>query len=108
MPALIDDWLVKKLNKYALSTREEYRRMVTFIKSKFDDEWLITDVKPTHIARFLDKHFEMKPNASNKYRALFSLLFAHAVRKGLRDTNPASEIGGAVEKNAIAILPTTS
>lgn len=98
MPALIDDWLLKKLGKYALSTREDYRRMATFIRGEFDDEWLVTDVKPTHIARFLDKHFEAKPNTSNKYRALFSLLFAHAVRKGLRDSNPASEVDGAIER----------
>jgi integrase len=98
MPALIDDWLVKKLGKYAQSTRQDYRRMATFIRSEFDNEWLVTDVKPTHIARFLDKHFEGKPNTSNKYRALFSLLFSHAVRKGLRDSNPASEVDGAVEK----------
>ncbi len=98
MPSLIDDWLLKKLGKYAPSTREDYRRMATFIRSEFDDEWLVTDVKPTHIARFLDKHFEAKPNTSNKYRALFSLLFAHAVRKGLRDSNPASEVQGAIER----------
>lgn len=97
MPGLIDDWMLKKLGKYALSTREEYRRMALFIKTEFDDEWQISDVKPTHIARFLDKHFETKPNASNKYRALFSLIFAHAVRKGLREVNPASEIAGAEE-----------
>jgi integrase len=97
MPALIDNWMLKKLGKYALSTREEYRRMALFIKSEFDHEWRITDVKPAHIARFLDKHFETKPNASNKYRALFSLIFQHAVRKGLRDVNPASEVAGAEE-----------
>lgn len=97
MPALIDDWMLKKLGKYAASTRDEYRRMALFIKGEFDDEWQVSDVKPTHIARFLDKHFEAKPNASNKYRALFSLIFAHAVRKGLRDANPASEVDGATE-----------
>ncbi|MGF6874182.1 tyrosine-type recombinase/integrase [Paraburkholderia sp. MM5477-R1] len=98
MPALIDDWMLKKFDKYALSTRGEYRRMALFIKSEFDDEWLISDVKPVNIARFLDKHFETKPNSSNKYRAVFSLIFAHAIRKGLRETNPVSEISGAEEK----------
>lgn len=97
MPALIDDWMLKKLGKYSASTQSEYRRMALFIKNEFDADWQVADVKPTHIARFLDKHFETKPNASNKYRALFSLIFSHAVRKGLRDANPASEIGGAEE-----------
>ncbi|WP_155524205.1 tyrosine-type recombinase/integrase [Burkholderia sp. PAMC 28687] len=98
MPALVDDWLVVKLPKYALSTREEYRRMATFIKSEFGDQWLIEDVRPTDIARFLDKHFATKPNMSNKYKNLFSLIFNHAVRKGLRDRNPAKEVDGAAEK----------
>lgn len=97
MPALIDDWMLKKLGKYSASTQAEYRRMALFIKSEFDDEWRVADVRPKHIAHFLDKHFETKPNASNKYRALFSLMFAHAVRKGLRDDNPASEVEGATE-----------
>ncbi len=97
MPSLIDDWMLKKLGKYALSTREEYRRMALFIKSEFDEKWGIADVRPADIAQFLDLHFETKPNASNKYRALFSLIFSHAVRKGLRDVNPASEVEGAEE-----------
>lgn len=98
MPALVDDWLLAKLRRYALKTREEYRRMATFIKSEFGSQWTVEDVRPTDIARFLDKHFSTKPNASNKYKALFSLIFAHAVRKGLRDRNPAREIEGAEEK----------
>jgi integrase len=98
MHALIDDWLLAKLPKYALKTREEYRRMATFIKSEFGPQWLIDDVRPADIAKFLDKHFETKPNTSNKYKALFSMIFAHAVRNGLRDANPATEVKGAEEK----------
>jgi integrase len=98
MPALVDDWLVVKLPRYALSTREEYRRMATFIKSEFGPQWTIEDVRPTDIARFLDKHFADKPNMSNKYRNLFALVFAHGIRKGLRDRNPAKEVEGSGEK----------
>ncbi|ACR29189.1 tyrosine-type recombinase/integrase [Burkholderia glumae] len=98
MPALIDDWLLVKLPKYALKTREEYRRMATFVKSEFGPQWTVEDVRPADIARFLDKHFSTKPNTSNKYKALLSLIFAHAVRKGLRDRNPAREVAGAEEK----------
>lgn len=97
MPALIDDWLVQKLPKYALGTREEYRRMATFLKAEFDREWTPEDVKPRHVARFLDKHFASKPNASNKYRALLSVIFTYAVRKGLCDRNPVREVAGASE-----------
>ncbi len=97
MPALIDAWLLAKLKGYAGKTQEEYRRMATFIKSEFDEQWRVEDVEPKDIARFLDKHFESKPNASNKYRALLSVMFTFAVRKGLRNTNPVSEVAGATE-----------
>lgn len=97
MPALVDDWLLTKLRSYAPKTQEEYRRMATFIKAEFDDQWRVEDVEPKDVARFLDKHFEDKPNASNKYRALMSVLFAHAVRKGMRNANPVREVQGASE-----------
>lgn len=97
MPALIDAWLLAKLATYSAKTQEEYRRMATFIKSEFDAQWRVEDVEPKDVARFLDKHFEAKPNASNKYRALLSVMFAFAVRKGLRNVNPVSEVAGATE-----------
>lgn len=97
MPALIDAWLLAKLASYAPKTQEEYRRMATFIRSEFDAQWQVDEVEPKDIARFLDKHFESKPNASNKYRALLSVMFTFAVRKGLRNANPVSEVAGATE-----------
>ncbi|WP_244118209.1 tyrosine-type recombinase/integrase [Burkholderia gladioli] len=97
MPALIDDWLLKKLKGYSANTQADYQRMALKIRDEFDEEWCVEDVRPADIARFLDKYFEAKPNTSNKYRALFSLIFAHAVRRGLRDVNPAAEVKGASE-----------
>lgn len=61
MPALIDSWLLAKLSSYAAKTQEEYRRMATFIRSESDSQWLVEDVEPKDIARFLDKHFDGKP-----------------------------------------------
>ncbi|MBB5443249.1 MULTISPECIES: tyrosine-type recombinase/integrase [unclassified Paraburkholderia] len=98
MPALVDDWMAVKLSGYSAKTRGQYQRMAHFIKSEFGPQWLIEDVRPADIARFLDKHFATKPNTANKYKALMSLLFVHAVRKGLRDRNPAREVEGAKEK----------
>jgi len=98
MPALIDSWLLAKLPSYAAKTQEEYRRVATFIKSEFDAQWRGgEDVEPKDVARFLDKHFEAKPNASNKYRVLMSVMFAFAVRKGLRNASLVSEVSGASE-----------
>lgn len=98
MPALIDDWMQKELSKLAPRTQLNYVKMLTFIRTEFDSQWHIEDVRPVDVARFLDKHFYDKPNSSNKHKALLSLLFAHAIRKGLRDRNPAREIRGAREK----------
>ncbi|BEU23234.1 tyrosine-type recombinase/integrase [Paraburkholderia sp. 22B1P] len=97
MPALIDDWMQKELPRYAPRTKQNYVLMLKLIRSEFDSEWLIDDVRPVDVARFLDKHFYDKPNTSNKYKALLSSLFTHAVRKGLRDRNPSREIRGAPE-----------
>lgn len=98
MPALIDDWVQKKLPDYAPKTRSNYAKMLSLIRQEFGPQWLIEDVRPADVARFLDKHFHDKPNSSNKYKALLSLIFMHAIRKGLRDRNPAREIGAAKEK----------
>jgi len=98
MPSLVDDWIAAKLSGYSAKTRGQYVRMAAFIKTDFDDKWAIEDVRPADIARFLDKHFSKKANTSNKYKALLSLIFTHAVRKGLRDRNPAREVEGAKEK----------
>ncbi|WP_323120028.1 tyrosine-type recombinase/integrase [Burkholderia alba] len=98
MPALVDDWVSSRLNGYTSKTRGQYIRMAAFIKSEFGPQWMIEDVRPADVARFLDKHFSSKPNTSNKYKALFSLIFSHAIRKGLRDRNPARELSGAKEQ----------
>lgn len=98
MPALIDDWMKKKLSGYAPRTQHNYAHMLTLIRAEFDTQWLIEDVRPADVARFLDKHFHDKPNASNKHKMLISMLFSHAIRKGLRDRNPARELGMAKEK----------
>ncbi|CAG9177595.1 tyrosine-type recombinase/integrase [Cupriavidus pampae] len=96
MSGLVDAWLLAKLKTYAAKTQEEYRRMATFVKEEFD-KFRVDEVQPKNVARFLDKHFESKPNTSNKYRALLSVMFTYAVRKGLRNSNPVSEVAGATE-----------
>lgn len=98
MPGLIEDWVQKKLPAYAPKTRANYAKMLGLIRREFGPQWLIEDVRPADVARFLDKHFHDKPNSSNKHKALLSLIFMHAVRKGLRDRNPAREIGAMKEK----------
>lgn len=97
IPDLVDEWLLTKLRNYSAKTQEEYRRMATFIKKEFDHRCRVEDAQPMHIARFLDKWFADKPNTSNKYRALLSVMFTYAVRKGLRNSNPVSEVAGATE-----------
>src|SRR5260363_290715 len=93
---LLERWKNEALSKYALKTRKEYIRM-TDIASKAFAEFDIEHVRPMHIAAFVDDNFIDKPNAANKYKALLSLVFSFAVRKGLRDDNPCRDIHGVPE-----------
>ncbi|CCD28857.1 Phage integrase family protein [Candidatus Glomeribacter gigasporarum BEG34] len=96
MVKLLERWKNEALSKYALKTRKEYIRM-TDIASKAFAEFDIEHVRPMHIAAFVDDNFIDKPNAANKYKALLSLVFSFAVRKGLRDDNPCRDIHGVPE-----------
>jgi integrase len=77
------------LRRYSQKTRGEYERMLGHIERWFQN-FDVHQVKPHHIAQQLDKKFATKPRTHNAYRALLSLLFKWAIRKGLRDTNPCA------------------
>ncbi len=97
MPALIDDWVQKKLPGYAAKTRSNYAKMLSLIRQEFGPQWLIEDVRPADVARSLDKHFHDKANSSNKHKALWSLIFMRA--KALTDLK---RLEGAATAQALA------
>jgi len=96
MVTLVNDWQAKVMPKYAEKTRLEYKRMTDIVKDEFE-EYDVDEVRPSIIATFLDGKFGDKPNMANKYKALLSLLFGFAVRRGLRDDNPCRDIRGMAE-----------
>jgi integrase len=96
MVRLFDLWKIERLSKYALKTQKEYMRMADITAKSFS-EFDVEQVRPMHIAAFVDDNFSGKPNAANKYKALLSLVFSFAVRKGLCDHNPCRDVHGMPE-----------
>src|SRR5260363_330714 len=98
MVKLLERWKNEALSKYALKTRKEYIRM-TDIASKEFAEFDIEHVRSMHISAFVDDNFIDKPNAANKYRALLSLVFSFAVRKGCGMTTLAVIYRACLNRN---------
>lgn len=89
---VVESWTRDVLPKrYEEKTRDEYQRMCGIIVDKIECTD-VADLRPVHIAQFIDEWFGDKPNAARKYKQLLSLLMQFAVRKGYRDDNPAAEV----------------
>lgn len=97
MAALVKSWLAERKSRYSAKTWTEYERMAENIKKAFVN-FRVDQVRPKHIAAFLDTNFSAKPNTANKYRALLSLMLGLAVRKGMIDANPVRDVEGYAEK----------
>jgi integrase len=98
MPRLCVEWERLKhqdfgLLRYRPKVRKEYGRMLKHIgdaKGGWFKNFDVHQVKSHHIATVLDTKFPDKPRTHNAYRALLSLLFKWAIRKGLRQDNPCA------------------
>jgi integrase len=88
---LVKEWLDNAFNQYEPKTQRAYKRMCNVLSLHLG-RMEIVDVRPVHIARFIDENFSTKPNTANKYKSLLSVIFAYAIRRGMRDTNPAKEV----------------
>lgn len=72
--------------KIADSTRRDYRQKLPHIRTALGN--IEADaITVAHVARFLDQY---PATQSNRYRALISILFKHAIARGLCETNPAT------------------
>jgi len=98
-PEFVDGWMKhpRGFLRYREKTQEEYKRMAGHIKKWFR-QFDVEQVRPVHVARALDAKFPDKARSYNAYKALFSILFAHAAHVGLRDDNPAQMVRGVEEK----------
>lgn len=64
------------------------------------DERIADDIKPADIDGWLTKHTK-KPSTSNRYRALFSLIYREALRNGKVTGNPARLVRQKPENNSV-------
>lgn len=72
------------------STLMQYRQVADTLKSAFR-EFSPAQVKPSDIAQFLDHH-RKTPSMANRMRSVLKISFANAVRWGMSETNPVSDI----------------
>ena len=93
---LIYLWLENGMKGYEANTCADYRRMSVII-GKYLGKLKISEIRPVHIADFIDKHYGDKPNSANKYKALLSNIFNYAIRRGMRDDNPGRSLEPLVE-----------
>jgi hypothetical protein len=76
----------RKGKPLSASTLKEYGRMLDVIRAELG-AYSIQKLERRNVAKFLNA----KPaTASNRYRALLSLIFKHAVAEGLRDDSPVA------------------
>lgn len=90
--ALIDVWLKKVAAKHAAKTLKDETARAVKIKEQFE-EFFVHQVKPPHIADFLDDYSD-RPKTYNFYRAQLRDIMRFAEQLGYRDagTNPVDSI----------------
>ncbi|MDA8092309.1 MAG: tyrosine-type recombinase/integrase [Betaproteobacteria bacterium] len=71
-------------------TMEQYRIAAAKIEKAFV-EFSPSQVKPTHIAQFMD-HFRSTPNMANRMRSVLKMAFDKAVLLGDCDSNPVTSV----------------
>jgi len=77
-------------SKVKATTMQQYRLAAERIESAFA-EFAPDQVRPTHVAAFLD-HYRRTPNMANRMRSVLKVAFDNAVRWGMAESNPVSSI----------------
>lgn len=100
--ALLDRFLGESAHRVKPSTLRQYKAAVATLKAAFV-EFAPHDVRPTHVAAFMDA-YAATPNMANRMRTCLKCAFDLAVRAGLCDANPVVSIGRAPEKRRTRYL----
>jgi integrase len=97
MSALIDKYMVEIAPKKAKST---YQGNLTEAKNLNEvfGKMLVLEVRPTHIAKYLDIRGIKAPIRANREISLLSHIFSYAMRWGLVDKNPCIGVAKHTEK----------
>jgi integrase len=85
-----------ELSTVKASTMKQYLGITDVIKKAFA-EFEPNQVKPMHIAQFLDHHAKT-PSMSNRMRSVLKISFDKGVQWGLCESNPVSSISPIKEK----------
>jgi len=93
MPDLIDRFLLEIAPRKSPRTEKEYRRLGDLLKETFA-EFSPHQVKPHHVAKVIDHEAKAHPVQANRMRQLLSVIFSHAVRWGVVDSNPCRDVKG--------------
>lgn len=88
---LIDEWMATEAyTELALNTRRVYKSAVKQLKAVFAEFQSVADIKPHHVAAWLDEHGSKV--MANTGKSILSNVLAIAVRRGLIERNPAREV----------------
>lgn len=87
---LIDRTIEDARKRVKASTLQQYELAGRRLKEALV-EFAIDEVEPRHVGQLMD-HYRDKPNFANRMRTLLRQAFATAVRTGLRESNPVTEI----------------
>lgn len=88
---MLDEWMAgEAFEKLAPNTKKQYKSVIKQLKAAFSDFESVADIRPHHVAQWQDDHHS-KVNA-NTGKSILSNVFKVAIRKGLIDRNPATEV----------------
>jgi integrase len=97
MAALIDKYMIEISPKKAKSTYTGNLMEAKNLKQVFG-KMLVLEIRPTHIAKYLDIRGLKAPIRANREIALLSHIFSYAMRWGQLDINPCIGVAKHPEK----------
>lgn len=90
LATLIDRWMESEaFSELSANTQKMYRSVARQLKVAFDD-MTVAEVKPKHIAQWLDEHGSKV--MANTGKSVLTTVLQLAVRRGLIEHNPARDI----------------
>lgn len=91
MAALMDRYLLEVVPTKAARTQQDNREEMQRLRAVFG-AMEARDVRPMHVAKYLDLRGKQAPTRANREKALLSHVFTMAMRWGVTDTNPCKGV----------------
>lgn len=103
LASLVDEWTqTEAYTGLSLNTRRVYKSAIKQLKAVFAEFPSVTEIKPHHVAAWLDEHDSRV--MANTGKSILSSILAIAVRRGLIDRNPAKEVDNLTVKRRTRYL----